>query len=213
MCDDVFDDVAGCVVDAAGFADFRFFFDDDAAAMGAYDFAEEAFVNGAEDFDGDVGEEIGRFVSAEFADEVGEELVGDNQIFAEVFFEEVAVEKWDMGGRAAVEMAEMANDAAPEEVFRSFGSREVRGRWLVEFERALAAGAVVAAGVAAPGLEHRIEAKACVDVAVFTNAKEEDAIEDALSGFVQLVAVEEIFAVVGAEEIGSEFAAGFVEEV
>ena len=32
---------------------------DDAAAVRADDFAEEALVNGAEDFDGDVGEEVG----------------------------------------------------------------------------------------------------------------------------------------------------------
>ena len=40
-------------------ADFGFVFDGDAAALGADDFAEEAIIDGAEDFDGDDVEEVG----------------------------------------------------------------------------------------------------------------------------------------------------------
>ena len=64
LADDVFDDVAWGVIDAAGFADFWLFLDGYAAPVRADDLAEKAFVNGAEDFDRDVAEEVGRFLVA-----------------------------------------------------------------------------------------------------------------------------------------------------
>ena len=60
VLDDVADDVLGRVIDAAGLADFGFVLDADPFVGGDDDLAEEAFVDGAEDVDGDGVEVVGR---------------------------------------------------------------------------------------------------------------------------------------------------------
>ena len=102
-----------------------------------------------------------------------------------MFLEEVAVEPGDVRSGAVVEGAEVGDDVAPE-------------------------GGVLAV---APDLEDVGEGTAGVDVAVFADAEEEQAVEDALDGFVEAGAFEEVGAVVVADEVGGEAAAGFVEEV
>ena len=72
VIDDVIDDVPRGVIDAAGFADFGLFLDGDAAPVGADDFSQESLIDAAEDFDGDVVEEVGGFVVAQLGDELGE---------------------------------------------------------------------------------------------------------------------------------------------
>ena len=102
-----------------------------------------------------------------------------------MLLEEVAVEVGDVRGGAAVEGAEVGDDFAPE------------GRILA----------------VAPGLEDGGEGAAGVDVAVFADAQEKEPVEDALDGFVEAGAFEEVGAVVAADEVGGQAAAGFVEEV
>ena len=70
LLDDVVHDIARGVVNAAGFADLRFFFDGHAPALRAHDFAEKPLVHAAQDLHGDDAEQIRRFVRADLFDEV-----------------------------------------------------------------------------------------------------------------------------------------------
>ena len=121
LLDDVIHDIARGVIHAARLPHFGLFLDGEAPALRAHDLAEEALIDTAEDFDGDDVEEVGRLVVAQFADEPGEPFVADDEGLAEVRLEQVAVEKWDGGGRAAVEGAEVADDGVPEGIRRSRG--------------------------------------------------------------------------------------------
>ena len=68
-------------------------------------------------------------------------------------------------------------------------------------------------GAVAPGFQDIGEGAAGIDVAVLADAQEEEAVEDALDGFVKAGAFEEIGAVVVADQVGGQLAAGFVEEI
>ncbi len=125
LLDNVIHDVTGRVVNAAGFADLGLVLDGGATALGAEDFAEEAFVSVALDLDLDVGEVVALVVGGELVDEVGEPLVADNEILGEMLFEELAVEEGLVGGRALVEGADVGDEGAVE---ASFGGRGVAGR-------------------------------------------------------------------------------------
>ena len=93
LLDDVFDDVARGVINAAGFAHLGLLLDGHAAPLRADDLAEEAFVNVAENLDLDRGEVVAGVVVGEVEDEIGEPLVADDEVLGEVGLEELAVEK------------------------------------------------------------------------------------------------------------------------
>jgi hypothetical protein len=215
LADDVFNDVARGVIDAAGFADFRLFLNGHAASVRPDDFAEEPLVNGAEDFDRDVVEQVRRFVVAHIRDEAGQPFVADDEFLAEVQLEEVAVEERNVRRRATVQSAEVADHDAPEGILgrSDTAGSEAGGRLFAEFERFLVGpGTVVLVEIPPPGLHEGIQPGAGVNVAVFADAEEEEAVEDALDGFVEAGAFEEVGAVVVLEQVGGEFAAGGVEQ-
>jgi len=150
------------------------------------DLAEEAFVNGAEDFNRDVVEEVGRFLVADFIKEAGQPFVADDEFFAEVVLEEVAVEERDVRGRAAVERSEVADEGMPERSAltpalshpKGEGARRAGEGILVHFERLLAGAARgVRGGVLASVADEAFEGASGVNVAVLADAEEEDAIE------------------------------------
>ena len=114
LLDDVVHDVARGVIDTAGLPHLGLYVDSDALAVRTDDLAEEALIDAAEYLDGNVVEEIGRLVIAQFTDEAGEPFVADDEGLAEVGLEEVAVEERDGGGRAAVERAKVADDGIPQ---------------------------------------------------------------------------------------------------
>ena len=147
--------------------------------MRADNLAEEALVNGAEDFDRNVAEEVRGFLAAEVVEETRQPVVTDDQFLAEVGLEEVAVEKRDVRGRAAVERTEVADERVPERALggAQTAAAEVGGRLLVEFERLLAGTAGgVGISVLAPGSDEAVEWPAGVNVAVVADAEEEDTI-------------------------------------
>ena len=93
----------------------------------------------------------------------------------------------------------------------------MRGRFLVKFERLLA-GAVRGAEVAvlaviAPGPDKAVKRASGINISVLADAQEQNAVEDVLDSFVKLGAFEQVGAVVVMQEVGGEFAAGFIQEV
>ena len=58
-----------------------------------------------------------------------------------------------------------------------------------------------------------MQTPARINVAVFADAEKEDAVEDALDGFVEFVALDEFGVVVLLVEVGGEFLARLVEEM
>src|ERR1022692_242384 len=136
---DVFNDVMRGVIDPAGFADFGFFLDGHTPALRTNDLAEKSLVNRAENFDRDVAEEIRRFFVAQIRNQPGEPVIADDEFFAEMRLEKIAVEKWNVRRRPPVQGAEVPNDAAPEGSFGCANAAvtEVRGRFFVEFKRLL----------------------------------------------------------------------------
>ena len=216
LLDDVIHDIARGVIDTARLAHLGLFFEGDALALRTDDFAEEAFVHTAEDFDGDEIEEVGRFVVAEIADETREPFVADDQRLAEVLLEEVAVEEWHVRRRTAVERTKVPDDEAPEGILGgSYAFRAIADgrRFIAQFEGALArTSAFLAAIVPPPRLDNALELRTGVDVAVLADAEKENAIEDVLDGFVELVVFEKFVPVVAADEVGGEFPSCFVEE-
>jgi len=79
VVDDVIDDIAGGVVDAAGFADFGLFFDlGDAFGRQADDLAQELLVDLPEDLDRDLLEDIRAGVVEAF-DDLTQDLIIDLQ--------------------------------------------------------------------------------------------------------------------------------------
>ena len=86
--------------------------------VGTDDFAEETLIHAAEDFHGDDVEEIRRFVVAQLADEAREPFVAEQEVFAEVLLEKVAIEERREARRAAIQRAEVADNHAPEALAR-----------------------------------------------------------------------------------------------
>ena len=216
LLDDVIHDVARGVINATGLADFRLFLNGDAASLRTDDFAEKSFIDAAENFHVNDVEQIGRFVVAQFADEPRQPFVADDKGFREVRLEKIAVEKRDVRGRAAVERAKVADDGTPEGIFGRTDAVAtiIGGRFFAQFKRLLmrAASGVFVAGLFAPRLDDALQRRAGVNVAVFANAEKEDAVNDALAGFGELVAFEQFVVVVVFVNVGSEVAPGLVEK-
>ena len=68
------------------------------------------------------------------------------------------------------------------------------------------------AGVLAPRFDNALERGAGVNVAVFADAEKEDAVNDALAGFGELVVREQFVVAVVFPEVGGEVPAGRVEK-
>lgn len=157
MFDDVIDDVTRGVVDAAGFADFGFFFDSGGLACAAEgdDFAEKAFVDLAEDVGGEDGEFVGAFGRVEVFEDGLELAVADGQakrdrvgVFSAGFGLEVEQAGVVLGIRGAEAFLQAVVDV------RAVGQGQERA-----------------------GL---------FDAAVFADAQEDDAVDDELDRVVEL---------------------------
>ena len=99
---DVFDDVTRGVIYPAGLADFGFLLDGHTTALRADDLAQKPLINRAKDFDRNIIEQVRRFVVTQIRDEPGQPVIADNQFFAEMRLEKIAVKKWNVRRRAAV---------------------------------------------------------------------------------------------------------------
>jgi hypothetical protein len=157
-------------------------------------------------------EEILRVLVAGLGEETHEPVIAHHKFLTEVGLEEVAVEERDVRRRAAVQRAEVPDERVPK---RALGGAQaaaavVGGRLLAEFERLRVCAAGGVGGVViAPVSEDALQRAAGVNVAILANAEKQEAVKNALDGFVQLGAFEEVRAVVVLEEVGGEFAAGF----
>jgi hypothetical protein len=175
VLDDVLDDVGGGVVNAAGFFDFGFFFDDGVMALGeANDFAEELFVNLAEDIGRKSGEDVWALGIVEALEDAFEEFVVD--------FE---VERKGVGSFVAA--------------FLGFKMEEAGVVAVVSMLEELAE-----AGINAVAIYECLELAVVFNAAAFADAEENDAIDDALDGKVEFalgkigVFAGEVFGKVGA---------------
>ena len=213
---DVFHDVAWRVINSARFSDFRLFLDGHAASLRTDDLAKKSFVNRAEYFHRDVIEEVRRFLIAQICHEPGQPAVSHHQFLAEMRLEQVAVEERNMGRRTAIQRAEMPDDGPPERIFGSAqaGVAKAGRRFLMQFQRLLVgANNVLLAVIALPGLHDRIEQDAGINIARFADAQKKNAVQDALDGFVELVALQQVRAIVVADQVKAQFAPCFVQKI
>ena len=156
LLDDVADDVGGRVVDAAGFADFGLFLDDGPVVGGEMDnLAEELFVNVAEDLGGGDGEGVGTFWPVEG----GDDLLQNGVVESEAEGEPV--------GRLVA----------------AFFAGEVEEAGVVAEIGALKDFAEAGVDLGAGGEGEQLTVGP--DAAVFGDAEEDDAVEDALDGEVE----------------------------
>lgn len=223
LLDDVIGDVARGVIDAAGFPHLGLLLDGGAAALRAEDFPDEALVGVAQDLDLDVGEVVAGVVVDEVEEEVGQPLVADGEFLGEVGLEKLAVEEGLVAGRALVEGADVVGEFAIEAAFVAGLGRATVGRWIflegtAEAKMGLAAGlAQLRFGgfrlLAIPAVEQSLEHRAGINAAVLADAEEDEAVNDALGGLVEPVALEQVGAIVVLEQVGAELLADIVEEV
>ena len=199
LLDDVIGDVARGVIDAAGFPHLGLLLDGGAAALRAEDFPDEALVGVAQDLDLDVGEVVAGVVVDEVEEEVGQPLVADGEFLGEVGLEKLAVEEGLVAGRALVEGADVVGEFAIEAAFVAGLGRATVGRWIflegtAEAKMGLAAGlAQLRFGgfrlLAIPAVEQSLEHRAGINAAVLADAEEDEAVNDALGGLVEPVAL------------------------
>ena len=156
VLDDVVDDVGGGVIDAAGFFDFGFVFDFGAVGFGeGDDFAEELFIDLAEDVGGEDGEFVGGVGVVEVFEDVFEGFVVDGEGVGE-----------GVGGVGAV-----------------FFGLEVEEAGVVAFVGAVVEGEESFIDVGA--VEEGLELGVGFDGAVFADAEEDEAVDGALDGEVE----------------------------
>src|ERR1035438_7016074 len=110
----------------------------------------------------------------------------------------------------------MPNNRAPQRFLRRADAvaAVIGRRRVVQFHRLLvrAATGVLVARILTPGINNRLQGSSGVNVAVFADAEKQDAVNDALAGFGELVVFQQFVVVVVFENVGGEIAPGFVEE-
>ena len=154
--DDVVHDVGGRVIDAAGFLDLRLVLHHGAVALGeADDLAEKLLIDLAEDVGGDDGEYVRAVGVVEAAQDVAQELVVEVQ------------REGQFVGRFVAALLRLEVEQA--------GVVAVVGR----LEQ------LAEARVDAVAVDQRAEAAVVLDAAVFADAEEDDAVNDALDGEVE----------------------------
>src|ERR1700678_2589133 len=124
--------------------------------------------------------------------------------------EKIAIEERNVRGRTAVKSAEVPDDAAPKRIFRRANAAVtiVGRRFIAQFERFLmGARTFFLVKIPPPCLPDGIQSCASVNIAIFTDAKKKNAIENTLDGFVEFAAFKQVRPVVVADKVRGKVAA------